>query len=174
KRVERFLWFALPCDDPKCPVCNFLAASKPFVSPGKKNRSGKATFYDAIDVPTEHVGLLVFRMPDRVHAEFPKDKRMLTSEILEPQQVPLEITLVVEVHVKTAKISILRQQIFGRGICRIRKESIRIDSASDPDQFLYKFNHSTRAEPPRHGAGNFVADQVTKNCRVSDVRLHGS
>ena len=85
KRVERFLWFALPCDDPKCPVCNFLAASKPFVSPGKKNRSGKATFYDAIDVPTEHVGLLVFRMPDRVHAEFPKDKRMLTSEILEPQ-----------------------------------------------------------------------------------------
>src|SRR5439155_578813 len=79
KRVERFLWFALPCDDPKCPVCNFLAASKPFVSPGKKNRSGKATFYDAIDVPTEHVGLLVFRMPDRVHAEFPKDQRMLTA-----------------------------------------------------------------------------------------------
>ena len=113
-------------------------------------------------------------MPDRVHPEFPQDKRMFTSEILEPQQVPLEIALVMEVNVKTTKISILRQQIFGRGIRRIGKESIRIDSASDPDQFLHKFNHATRAEPARDGTGNFVTDQVTKNCWMPNVCLHGS
>src|SRR5262249_38043369 len=33
---------------------------------------------------------------------------------------------------------------------------------------------STRAEPTRHRAGNFVADQVTENCRMPSVRLDSS
>jgi hypothetical protein len=59
QRVERLLRSAFPRNDPKRPVGNFLAAGKPFVRPGKKNGSSKAAFYDAIDVPTEHLGLLV-------------------------------------------------------------------------------------------------------------------
>ena len=57
--VERLLWSAFPRNDPKRPVGNFLPASKPFVRPGKKNGSSKTAFYDAVDVPTEHLGLLI-------------------------------------------------------------------------------------------------------------------
>src|SRR5437762_7705686 len=95
-------------------------------------------------------------MPDRVHAEFPQNKRMLACEILQSQEVTFEVTLIVKVNVETAKIGILRQQIFRRRIRGIGKEGIRIDGTSDPDQFLYKFNHPTRAKPAGHCAGDLV------------------
>jgi hypothetical protein len=57
--MERLLRFALPRDDPKCPICNFLAAGKPFVGPGKKSSPGKTAFYYAVDVPPEHFSLFV-------------------------------------------------------------------------------------------------------------------
>ncbi len=105
-------------------------------------------------------------MPDGVHAEFAQDKRMLAGEILQPQQITLEILLVVEIDIKTTKIGILRQQIFGGRIGGIGKKGIRIDRASYANQFFHEFNHATPAEPARHSAGNFVADQVTKDCRM--------
>src|SRR6516164_4696108 len=82
-RVKRFLWLALACDDTERPIRNFLAASEPFVRPGEKNRSGQTALHHAVDVPTKHFGLLLLRMPDRVHAELAEDKRMFPSEILQ-------------------------------------------------------------------------------------------
>src|SRR5215211_245754 len=84
-RVERLLRLALPGDDAECPVGNFLAARKPFVCPGEKNRSGKTGFHYAVDVPTKHFGLLLLRMANGVHAEFTEDERMFAGEILQPQ-----------------------------------------------------------------------------------------
>ena len=133
KRVEGLLGFALPRDDAKCPVCDFLAAGEPFIRPCEKNGSSQAAFYHAIDVPSEHFGLFVLRMPDGVHAEFAQDKRMLPGEILQPQQVTLEILLVMKVDIKTAKIGILRQQIFGWRIRGVGKQRIGINRAPDPD-----------------------------------------
>src|SRR4051812_20558341 len=68
-RVERLLRLALPRDEAECPVRNFLAAGEPFVRPGEKNCSGKTAFHHAVDMPAEHLGLLLLGMPDRVHAE---------------------------------------------------------------------------------------------------------
>ena len=133
KSIKRSLRFALSRDDAKCPVCNFLAAGEPFIRPCEKNGSSQTAFYHAIDVPTEHFGLFFLRMPDGVHAEFPQDKRMLAGEILQPQQVTLEILLVVQVNIKTAKIGVLRQQIFGWRIRGVGKERIGINRAPDPD-----------------------------------------
>ena len=104
KRIERLLRFALARDDAKCPVCNFLAAREPFIRPREKNGSSQAAFYHAVHMPAEHFGLFLLRMPDCVHAEFAQDKRMLAGEILQPQQVTLEILLVVKVNIKTTKI----------------------------------------------------------------------
>src|SRR6266550_8471744 len=130
-RVERLLRLALPRDYAKCPLRDFLTARKPFVRPGEKNRSGQTAFHNAVNVPAEHFSLLVLRMPDRVHAELTKNKRMFAGEILQPQQVTFEITLIVKVNIETGKIGILREQIFGGRICRIRKERIGIDCAPD-------------------------------------------
>ena len=84
-------------------------------------------------MPGEHVGLLVLRMSDGVHAEFAKDKRTLACKILQPQQIALELVLVVEVNIETAKIGVLWQQIFGRRIGGVGKEGSRIDRAADLD-----------------------------------------
>src|ERR671931_438502 len=113
-------------------------------------------------------------MPDRVHAEFPEDQWMLAREILQSQQITFEIALVVKVNIETAKIGILRQQVLGRRVSGIGKESIWIDTASDPNQVFHKFNHPTRAEPARHRAGDFVADEITKDCGMSGVLAHRS
>src|SRR5438093_12640745 len=131
KRLERLLGFAFARDDTECPVCNFFTAGEPLIRPREKNGSSQTAFYHAIDVPTEHFGLFVLRMSDGVHAEFAQDKRMLAGEILQPQQVTLEILLVVEIDVKTTKIGILRQQIFGWRIRCVGKKGIRINRASD-------------------------------------------
>ena len=72
-------------------------------------------------------------MPHGVHAEFPQDKRTFARKILKSQQVAFEIALIVKVNVKTAKIGILRKQIFGGRVSGIREERIRIDSTPDPN-----------------------------------------
>ena len=112
-------------------------------------------------------------MPDGVHAEFAQDQRTLAGEILQPQQVTLEIALVVQVNIETAEVGVLRQEIFRWRIRGIGKERLRINCAANPNQFLYKFNHATRAEPACHGAGDFVPNEVTENCRMPRVRLNG-
>ena len=81
---ECLLRLAPPGHDSKRPIGDLLIAGEPFVRPGKKNRPGKTALYHAIDVPAEHFSLLFLRMPDRVHAEFPEDKRALFSQILQP------------------------------------------------------------------------------------------
>ena len=96
-----------------------------------------------------------------------------SGQILQAQQITFEIALIVQVNVETAKIDILRKQIFRRRISRVGKEHIRIDRPPDANQLLDKFRHAPHAEPAHHRAGDFVADQITKDCRMSGVRLHG-
>src|SRR6516164_5440609 len=172
--MKRLFWLALARDDAERPIRNFLAAREPFVRPGEKNRSSQTAFHHAVDVPAKHFGLLLLRVPDRVYPEFTEDERMLAGEILQPQQIALEVALVVKINIETGKIGVLRKQIFGGRIRRVRKERVRIDPTSDLYQFLDELDHSARAEPTRHRAGDFVADQVTKDRRMAGVRLNRS
>ena len=72
-------------------------------------------------------------MPDGIHAEFPQDKRTFARKVLKSQQVAFEIALIVKVNVETAKIGILRKQIFSGRVSSIGKERIRINSTPDPN-----------------------------------------
>src|SRR5207244_10635892 len=83
-------------------------------------------------------------------------------QILQPQQVAFEITLMMQVNVEAKEIDILRKQIFGRWIRRVRKENLRIDGASDSNQLFDKLGDASHAEPAHHRARNFVTDQITK------------
>ena len=58
---------------------------------------------------------------------------MFSGEILQPQQIAFEITLIMKVNIETGKIGVLREQIFGRRICGIRKERIGIDRPADAE-----------------------------------------
>src|SRR5437588_7204496 len=84
---ERLLRFALARDQTECPISDLLSAGEPFVGPGKEDRSGQPAFYDAVDVPAEHVGLLVLGVADSVHAEFAEDERPIFGKILQAQEV---------------------------------------------------------------------------------------
>src|SRR2546423_15633891 len=94
-------------------------------------------------------------MPDRVHAEFTQNKRMVACEILQSQQVTFEVTLIVKVNVETAKIGILREQIFRRRGRGIGKKGVRIERTADPNQFLPKIKHPTAAHTAGPCAGDF-------------------
>src|SRR3954451_1989450 len=91
---KRFFWFAFARDQAERPITDFLAARKPFVGPGKENRSGQSALHDAVDVPAKHLGLLLLSVPDRVHSKFAKNKGTIFGKILEAQQVTLEGVLV--------------------------------------------------------------------------------
>ena len=136
---------AIAPNESERPVGDLLFAGVPFVGPGEKNRSGQTAAHDAVDVPAEHFGLLVFAVANRVHPEFAEHERFFFRQILQSQQILFEIALVVQVNVETAEIDILRQEIFCRRITRVGKENIRI--ASRPTRMSVSTNSVTRRTP---------------------------
>src|SRR6266404_9759685 len=129
QRVERLFRATIARNDTECPVRHFLSAGKPFIRPGKQNRSGESAFRDALDVPAEHLGLFVLRMANRVHSELTENERTFLRQILQPQKVTLEIALIVEINVEAKEIDVLRQQILRRRKSRVGKQDIGIDGA---------------------------------------------
>src|SRR5258708_39193498 len=88
-RVERLLRLALARDDAECPICNLLAPGEPFVRPREKNRACQTAFYNAVDMPAEHFGLLLLRMAGWFPAEFTQGEPVPPGRIYEPQRVTL-------------------------------------------------------------------------------------
>src|SRR5206468_10751219 len=99
-------------------------------------------------------------------------KRKIAHNEFHTDKVTIEIVMFVQVNHKTAKIDVLRQQIFRWWISGIRKQDIGIDRPSDPNQFLHKFHDSTAAEPADHRARSFIADEITEDCTVTCVRTY--
>ena len=98
--MEDFFWLAVAGDQAKGPVGDFLFAGEPFVRPRKENGAGESAFHHTVDMPAEHFGLFVLGMPDGIHAELAQNERPIFGQILQAQQVPLELALVVQVNVK--------------------------------------------------------------------------
>ena len=111
-------------------------------------------------------------MANRVHAELAENERPFLGQVLQTQQILFELVLIVQINVEAEKIDILREEIFGRRISRVRKERVGIDRAADADQFLHELRDAAHAEPAHHRARDFVADQVTEDRGMTDIRLH--
>src|ERR1700722_14847963 len=103
-------------------------------------------------------------MRNSVHAELAKDERTFLSQILQPQEVTLEVALIVEIDIEAKENDVLRQQIFRGRKSGEGKQNFGIGRASDAHQMLDKLNHLPDAQPASHRARDFVADQVTQNC----------
>ncbi len=72
QRSVGFLRSAIPRHETKSPICYLRAAGKPFIGPGKQNRSRSASLHDAIHMPSQHLRLLRLGVADCVHAKLPK------------------------------------------------------------------------------------------------------
>src|SRR5256714_4478752 len=169
QKEKGFLRFALARDQTERPIVDFLAAGKPFVGPGEENGPGQSAFDHAVDVPAEHLGLLVLAVADRVHPELAENERTILGEILETQEVTLERVLIVQVNVEAGEIAVLREEKFRGRIAGIRKENVRIRVAADPDQVFDEFGHAADAEPPNHRARDLVADEITEDGGVTAI-----
>src|SRR5436853_5188417 len=108
-------------------------------------------------------------MADRVHTKLAKDERAFAGQILQAQQIPLEIALVVQINIEAAKIDILRKEVLGRRIRRVRKQHIRIESASDPNELLDKLSNAAHSEPAHHCGGDFVSNQIPEDRRMTGI-----
>ncbi len=170
--VEDLFRFACAGDDSESPISDLLLAGEPFVGPGKKDGSGQPALHHAVHMPAEHFRLLIFRVANRVHAEFTQDERPVFREILQAQQIAFEISLVVQVNVEAAEIAVLRQKKLRRRIARIREKHIRIGLAADSNQLLDEFRHTPHAQPAHHRAGNLVADEIPEDRWMPAIRGH--
>src|SRR5436190_3937269 len=160
---ERFLRLARPRHESESPIGDLLFSGEPFVGPGKKDGSSQAAFHDAIDMPAEHLGLLLLGMAYRVHAEFTQDEGPILGEILQAKEVALEVPLVVKINVKAGEIAVLRKEEFRRRIARVGKKHVWIDLAPDSNQLLDELRHPFYAKPADHRARDLVAHEITED-----------
>ncbi len=168
-RLERFLRLAIARHEAEGPVRDLHAAGEPFVGPRIDHRARQPAAHHAVDMPREHVRLLLLGMANRVHAEFAEHERLVVREILQAQQVLLEVALVVQVNVEGEEVDVLRQQVLGRRITRVGIKRTRIDRAGEIDELLEEFRDAADAEPAHHGGGDFVADEVAEDRRMALV-----
>ncbi len=124
KGKERFLRRAIAPDESERPIGDLLFTGEPFVGPGEKNRSRQAAAHDAVNMPAQHLGLLVFAVANRIHPEFAEHERFFLRQVLQAQEIFLEIALVVQVNVEAAEIDVLREKIFRRRIAGVGEENI--------------------------------------------------
>ena len=166
---ERLLFRPVAAHEPERPVQDLLSAAEPFVGPRVDDRARQAAANHALDVPADHLRLLGFRMPDRVHAEFPEDERLVLREVLQAREVALEILLPVQVNVERHEIAVLREQVFGRGVARVGKKRLRIGFLPDVDQPLDELDDLPRAQPADHRRRDLVSHEVSENRRVPGI-----
>ena len=123
-------------------------------------------------MPAQHLLLLLLGMPDRIHAEFTKDERLVVGEILKTRQVAVEIILPMQVDIECHEVAVLRQEILGGRIAGVGEKRARVLLAADVDQLLDEFRNLPRAQPSHHRRRDFIADQITEDCRMPCVFSH--
>ena len=170
---ECLLGGTIPADKAEGPVENFVAAPVPLIGPGVENRSGQATADHGVEVPADHLGLLLLGVADRVHAELTHHERLVVSEVLEACQVALKVLAAVQVDVEGQEVDVLRQQILGRRIARVGVQCAGILATGNVDQMLDEFGDALRPEPADHGGGDLVAEQVAEDGVVPLVLADG-
>src|SRR5258708_1333994 len=111
-------------------------------------------------------------MTDRVHTKLAKDERFFLGQILQAQQIFFELALIVQINVEAKKVDILRQEIFGRRISRVRKENVRIDCTTDSNQMFDKLGYAAHPEPAHHRTGDFISNQITEDRRMTAMFAH--
>ena len=82
---ESFFRLALARNNSKGPIGDFLLTGEPFVRPGKENCSGQTALHHTIDMPAEHFGLLLLRMPDCVHPKLTQNQWPFFRQVLQSQ-----------------------------------------------------------------------------------------
>ena len=149
-----------------------MSAAEPLIRPGIDNRAGETPANNAFDVPAQHLRLLLLGMPNRIHAEFTKDERLVVGQILKARQIAIEIILPVQVDIECHEVAVLRQEILGGRIAGVGEKRARVFLAADVDQLLDEFRNLPRTQPAHHGRRDFIADQITKDGRMPCVFAH--
>ena len=67
------LWTALPIGKTKIPILNVMAATVPFIRPGKDKCSGTACRKDRANLPIEHVRLDILAVAATVEPNLPHE-----------------------------------------------------------------------------------------------------
>ena len=162
-RGEGFLGSAVATDEPEVPVEDLVASAEPLVGPGVKDRPGESATHHGIEMPADHLGLLLLGVADGVHAELPHDEGLVLGEVLESGQVALEVLPAVQVDVESQEVDVLREEVLGRRVAGVGVERAGILPAGDIDQMLDELGDALGSEPAHHGGGDLVAEQVSED-----------
>src|SRR5262249_50981150 len=117
---------ALPIGKTKIPILNVMAATMPFICPGKDECPGTACRKDRANLPIEDVRLDILTIPATVEPDLPHEYRPVPSHILQTCEIGLKTLLRLQVDVETHEVQEWELQILCGGIVHIGDEPFRI------------------------------------------------
>ena len=103
-----------------------MAATVPFIRPGKDECPGTPCRKDRANLPIEHVRLHILAVAATVEPDLAHEYRTVTGNVLQARQIGLKTFLRLKVDVETHQIQEWELQVLGGGIVHIGDEPFRI------------------------------------------------
>src|SRR6266850_1478085 len=171
--LESRLRLALARNDAELPIINVVASTKPFISPGKNEKTGAAAGKNGARLPFEHPSLRGLAIAQAVQTNFSHHERTFVREILQTRHVCLQFVLRFQVDVERNEVQKRQIEIFRRRIIYICNEPLGVFVLGSPIEAFKEFFDATVAVPPDDRRGNFVADGIGKESRMSITGSNG-
>ena len=141
----------------------------PLVGPGVEDCSRESPANHGIEMPFHHLRLLLLGVAYGIHPELAHDQGLVFGKILEARKVAFKVLAPVEVDIECQEINVLGKQVFRGGITGVGVQGAGVFTARNVDQMLHKLRDTFGAQPPDHGGGDLVAEQVSEDGMVSLV-----
>ena len=142
----------------------------PFVGPREDDDARTSDTKGRPHLALQGRGLFLRPVPQAVHPDLREQDRPIVAQAVQPREVVLERLGRFQVHVEGREIKERQPEIFRRRIVHVRHEGVRILILRDPVQALDELLDAAPPVPSDDGRGDFVADAVAEDRRVSRAR----
>ena len=143
-----------------------MAASPPFIGPGKGDGAAGAFFEGGAQVHRGEPRLALFAFADAVDARFRQQQRLLSGDVLQPCQIGAQILLAVQVDVERADIEERQVEEFSRREVHVGEQAVGRGLFRFGVQPAQKALDPQPAVPAHDARRNLVAERKHQQRRV--------
>ncbi len=169
---QRRLRVPLPIGQTEIPIRNVIAATVPFIRPGKDKRAGTPPRKDRADLPLEHVRLSVLSVATTVESDLPHEHRTVTRHVLQTRQVGLKAFLRLEVHIEAHQVQERQLQVLRGGIVHVRDQPFGVLILGHLVQAFKVLFHTAVPIPTDDRGRNLIANRIAQDGRVASAGSH--
>ena len=166
ERMVSSLWAPVGVSNSKCPILDGMASGEPFVGPGKHKSPSRPHEHRLAHVSGQELGLRYLAVPQGVDADLPEQERLVSDQVLEPEQVAPERFQIVQVDVEGDEIKERNIQVLGRWEVGVGHQAVGVRLLGDVHELGQETLDPTHAVPADDIGGDLVADVVSEHARV--------